>query len=132
MDACRAKVLVMGPRRCGKTRVANFLAAHDESPNFQVYQPTKGCRVVECEQSVQVGKRSVNTSVELWDCSGDRQYEACWPAVRPLGSNPQRPLSAVAARLLRCRASGALRLQLATALLLPLHVRCSDAPLLCC
>jgi Rab-like protein 5 len=25
--------------------------------------------------------RSASLAVELWDCSGDQQYEACWPAI---------------------------------------------------
>ena len=27
------------------------------------------------------GKKNVTANVELWDCSGDRQYEGCWPAI---------------------------------------------------
>ena len=81
MDLVRSKVLVMGPKRCGKTRIANFLAKHDEAPNFAAYTPTKGTRILEFEESVQTGKRSVTAACELWDCSGDRQYEGCWPAI---------------------------------------------------
>jgi len=81
MDRVRAKVLVMGPKRCGKTRIANFLAQQDAQPNFQNYNATKGARILELEEVVQAGKRSATCAVELWDCSGDRQYEACWPAI---------------------------------------------------
>ena len=80
-DAVRTKVLVIGPKRCGKTRIANFLAKHDEAPNFQVYAPTKGARIIEFEEGVMLGKKPVTASVEMWDCSGDRQYEGCWPAI---------------------------------------------------
>ena len=80
-DSVRCKVLVMGPKRCGKTRIANFLASHDEAPNFAAYTPTKGARILEFEDSVMAGKKSVNAACELWDCSGDRQYEGCWPAI---------------------------------------------------
>ena len=81
MDSVRAKVLVVGPKRSGKTRISDFLAGHAEAPNFESYKPTRGTRILEFEQMVQAGKRSVQASVELWDCSGDRQYEGCWPAI---------------------------------------------------
>jgi len=81
MDTARCKVLVIGPKRCGKTRIADFLSNHTEAPNFEVYKPTKGTRILEFEQVVQSGKKSFSAQVQLWDCSGDRQYEACWPAI---------------------------------------------------
>jgi len=81
MDVVRCKVLVIGPKRCGKSRVANFLSRHEESPNFEVYKPTKGCRILEFEEDVSAGGRSMNLSVEMWDCSGDKQYKECWPAI---------------------------------------------------
>jgi len=81
MDVVRCKVLVIGPKRCGKSRVANFLARHEENPNFEVYKPTKGCRILEFEEDVSAGGRSMNLSVEMWDCSGDKQYKECWPAI---------------------------------------------------
>lgn len=80
-EACKCKVLVMGPKRCGKSRIANFLAKHDETPNFAAYTPTKGARILELEEGVMSGKKNVTATVELWDCSGDRQYEGCWPAI---------------------------------------------------
>ena len=81
MDRVRAKVLVMGPKRCGKTRIANFLAQQDAQPNFQNYNATKGARILELEEVVQAGKRSATCAVELWDCSGDEKYESCYPAM---------------------------------------------------
>jgi len=82
MDSVRAKVLVIGPKRSGKTRIADFLASHtDAPPNFELYKPTRGARILEFEQTVQAGKKGVQMSVELWDTSGDRQYESCWPAI---------------------------------------------------
>jgi Rab-like protein 5 len=72
----------MGPKRCGKTRIANFLAGHETNPgSFDTYKPTKGTRILECEKAVQAGKKSLKLQVELWDCSGDRQYENCWTAI---------------------------------------------------
>ena len=75
----KGKVLVMGPKKSGKTRVANFLSGHEEQPDFSsAYKPTKGTRILEFEESVQSGKgRGVQLNVELWDCSGDEQYNNC-------------------------------------------------------
>jgi len=81
MDNVRAKVLVIGPKRCGKTRISDFLAGQGTVPNFEAYAPTKGARILEFESSVQSGRKSMQVQVELWDCSGDRQYESCWPAI---------------------------------------------------
>lgn len=83
MDSARAKVLVMGPKKCGKTRISNFLSGHEESPDFSsAYKPTKGTRILEFEENVQTGKgRGMQLAVELWDCSGDEQYNSCWPAI---------------------------------------------------
>ena len=71
------KVLIAGPKQGGKTSIATFLAnpqrpqIGDESAQ---YEPTAGCRILEFESSN-------GTSVELWDVSGDQQYEGCWPAI---------------------------------------------------
>ena len=83
MDSVRAKVLVIGPKRCGKTRIADFLAGHSAAaaPSFEVYNPTKGARILEFEQVAASGRKNMKMSVQLWDCSGDRQYENCWPAI---------------------------------------------------
>lgn len=83
MDSAKGKVLIMGPKKCGKTKIANVLSGHEEAPDFSgAYKPTKGCRILEFEEEVQTGKgRSVHLAVELWDCSGDEQYSNCWPAI---------------------------------------------------
>ena len=84
MDSVKAKILVIGPKMGGKTRVANTLA---KMPDFSgadyaaPYKPTKGVRILEFDESVQAGRRSVQLAVELWDCSGDEQYASCWPAI---------------------------------------------------
>lgn len=95
----KAKVLVVGPQNCGKSCVANFLA--DDSSSTvgnadEEYKPTAGVRILEFERkldSTSKGKSSrwsgeskangkkKKISVELWDCSGHQQYEACWPAM---------------------------------------------------
>jgi len=81
MDKQKGKVLVIGPKRCGKTRIANCLSGFEESPNFEVYKPTAGTRILEFEKIAKAGKTSISMQVELWDCSGDRRYENCWTAI---------------------------------------------------
>ena len=76
-----AKVLIIGPQRCGKTRIANFLADFETAPNFEAYNPTAGVRILECERVIRVEGRSVRQQVELWDCSGDKKYENCWVSI---------------------------------------------------
>ncbi|RLN48653.1 hypothetical protein BBJ29_009000 [Phytophthora kernoviae] len=68
------KILVVGPKEAGKSVIANFLAEHSDRLGGQErYQPTVGVRILELEK----GK----ANVELWDVSGDQNFEACWPAV---------------------------------------------------
>lgn len=84
MDAVKAKILVMGPKMAGKTRIANHLAKMPDfsGPDFAApYKPTKGVRILEFDESVKSARGSVNLNVELWDCSGDEQYASCWPAI---------------------------------------------------
>ena len=99
-----AKVLIIGPQRCGKTRIANCLSDFEASPNFEQYNQTSGVRILESERVIRVEGRSVRqqvrpvprapevppyspahartaAQVELWDCSGDKKYENCWPAI---------------------------------------------------
>jgi GTPase SAR1 family protein len=64
------KVVVAGPKGCGKTTVVNYLAGLKENliPNPR-YDPTYGVRIVETE----IGAKSSGSqcAVELWDNSGD-------------------------------------------------------------
>uniref|UniRef100_A0A0R3RZV9 Uncharacterized protein n=1 Tax=Elaeophora elaphi TaxID=1147741 RepID=A0A0R3RZV9_9BILA len=40
-------------------------------------------RIVEFESNdLELDGERVEAEVELWDCSGDKQYERCWPAIR--------------------------------------------------
>jgi len=78
----KVKVLVIGPQRCGKTRIANFISDFDESPNFEIYNATAGVRILEFERQVKGNNgRQFKISVEMWDCSGDKKYENCWGAI---------------------------------------------------
>ena len=103
-----AKVLIIGPQRCGKTRIANCLSDFEASPNFEQYNQTAGVRILESERVIRVEGRSVRqqvratprarhlplcpptfatvstrtaAQVELWDCSGDKKYENCWVSI---------------------------------------------------
>lgn len=69
----------------GKTRLCNQLA--DISVSSSVYDPTVGVRILEFERKVPVKSRDgtketmADVSVEMWDMSGDLQFESCWPAI---------------------------------------------------
>jgi GTPase SAR1 family protein len=75
MSAPRLKVLLVGPSKAGKTSLSSFLAGIQDSVSPAAPpMPTIGVRVLEVER--------FGVSVELWDVSGDQQYESTWPAVQ--------------------------------------------------
>ncbi|KAJ4439453.1 hypothetical protein ANN_07577, partial [Periplaneta americana] len=66
----------------GKTTIANFLSDATENSSGE-YRPTQGVRILEFEtQNLNVNNRYLKAEVELWDCSGDHKFEACWPALQ--------------------------------------------------
>ncbi|XP_065830859.1 intraflagellar transport protein 22 homolog [Oscarella lobularis] len=76
----RLKLLVIGPQKSGKTYVSNFLS--DDAESVGNYRPTKGVRILEIRnQTCPPSSGSTSVDIELWDCSGNRQYESCWPAL---------------------------------------------------
>ena len=78
----KAKILVIGPTGCGKTRLANSLAGVDDSPNLEASNPTHGVRILEFDKDVAAGGgRMVRLQVELWDTSGDKKFQNCWAAI---------------------------------------------------
>ncbi|XP_042219355.1 intraflagellar transport protein 22 homolog [Homarus americanus] len=78
----KVKLLMVGPPECGKTALTNFLSEAGEVGGEE-YRPTKGCRIVEFEvPNVTVSSMTTKAEVELWDVSGDRRYENCWPAIQ--------------------------------------------------
>ena len=83
MDVVKVKLVTMGPQRCGKTRVANLLAGVDETPDLNAYDATVGVRILEFDKTVERsgGRATTQLKVELWDASGDKKYENCWPAI---------------------------------------------------
>ncbi|KAF7638210.1 hypothetical protein Mgra_00002439 [Meloidogyne graminicola] len=76
------KILVLGPTKSGKTSISNYLADSQDAVSKD-YRPTQGVRIVEFESNqLELAGEKVNAEVELWDCSGDRKFESCWPAIR--------------------------------------------------
>ena len=79
----KLKIALVGAIAQGKTRVANVLGG---IATQGVYDPTAGCRIIELERPLTVRepktRREIQivASVELWDVSGDLQYENAWPA----------------------------------------------------
>ncbi|KAK8380225.1 hypothetical protein O3P69_016684 [Scylla paramamosain] len=78
----KVKILIVGPPECGKTTLTNFLSEAGEVGGGG-YRPTKGCRIVEFEiPNLNVNNMTTKVEVELWDVSGDRRFESCWPAIQ--------------------------------------------------
>ncbi|CAI5449097.1 unnamed protein product [Caenorhabditis angaria] len=102
------KILILGPTKAGKTTLATFLGEYmgdeirDEENRINrkmeleftdIYRPTKGVRIVEFESHEFLSKddkeahenehgRIMDVEIQLWDVSGDRKYEDCWPAIK--------------------------------------------------
>uniref|UniRef100_A0A914DL51 Rab-like protein 5 n=1 Tax=Acrobeloides nanus TaxID=290746 RepID=A0A914DL51_9BILA len=78
----KTKILILGPVKGGKTAISNYLADSAEVIGKD-YRPTQGVRIVEFESNeLELDGERVDAEVELWDCSGDRKFESCWPAIR--------------------------------------------------
>ncbi|CAH8622435.1 unnamed protein product [Dicrocoelium dendriticum] len=74
------KIVAVGPTACGKTYVCNFLSeAIEQTAND--YRPTVGVRILEYEINMPVREKPCKLDIELWDLSGDKKYESCWPAI---------------------------------------------------
>ncbi|CAF0771380.1 unnamed protein product [Brachionus calyciflorus] len=76
----KIKIAVVGPARAGKTAISNFLADAGDTIGSE-YTPTIGCRILEMEQEMKISNRKEKCDIELWDCSGDLKYDACWTAM---------------------------------------------------
>uniref|UniRef100_A0A1I7T0B7 GTP-binding protein n=1 Tax=Caenorhabditis tropicalis TaxID=1561998 RepID=A0A1I7T0B7_9PELO len=100
-----AKILVLGPPKAGKTTFCRFLAdfmeeslglkrnEEERERKFEfefstTYIPTKAARIQEFETleffsgAEHAARRLQDSEVHLWDVSGDRKYEDCWPAIK--------------------------------------------------
>ncbi|KAF4529407.1 hypothetical protein B566_EDAN003501 [Ephemera danica] len=73
----KIKVLLIGPCKVGKSMVANYLSEAIDNPETD-YHPTPGVRILEYDSINAMSNQRIE--VELWDCSGDAKYDACWPA----------------------------------------------------
>ena len=85
------KLILCGPSKVGKTTIANSLSefSHVVSPD---YHPTRGVRILELEKTLtgesakklQAIKKSStpNLNLEIWDISGDKKFQNCWPAIK--------------------------------------------------
>jgi len=95
MDVERIKIAVVGPKQVGKSSVVNFLGKLKDGFGGE-YIPTSALRIVEVERDNlqllrQVKSATSNTTtstttttkalVELWDVSGDKKFQNCWPAI---------------------------------------------------
>eukprot|EP00656_Telonema_subtile_P058338 TRINITY_DN9855_c0_g1_i1.p2 TRINITY_DN9855_c0_g1~~TRINITY_DN9855_c0_g1_i1.p2 ORF type:complete len:118 (-),score=24.12 TRINITY_DN9855_c0_g1_i1:178-531(-) len=81
----RAKIMVVGPMKSGKSAISDFLATQRETPK-ELYDPTAGVRIQEFETTA-AGKsphsEGTRIAVELWDVSGDFvKYQQTWPAIQ--------------------------------------------------
>lgn len=82
-EAERVKIILVGPKDSGKTCMANFLSSLTAELTANS-SPTIGVRIVEFERKLSKQKaiqREQKVLVELWDVSGDKNFQACWPAI---------------------------------------------------
>uniref|UniRef100_UPI00358EAFA4 intraflagellar transport protein 22 homolog n=1 Tax=Myxine glutinosa TaxID=7769 RepID=UPI00358EAFA4 len=77
----QVKILIVGPAQSGKTTLANYLADATQTVE-EDYWPTQGVRILEFECCPDSNSKGLRYEVELWDCSGYRKFEKCWPAMR--------------------------------------------------
>jgi tRNA U34 5-carboxymethylaminomethyl modifying GTPase MnmE/TrmE len=63
----KLKIIVIGPKGCGKSQVSNFLLGQNETLVTDRYDPTAGVRILESELN------NGNLRIELWDTSGDQK-----------------------------------------------------------
>jgi len=72
------KVAMLGPVQAGKTKIVAQIVGM-QFPNK--YEPTAGVRILELDETISTPDGELIYPVELWDCSGDQRFEACWPAI---------------------------------------------------
>eukprot|EP00439_Symbiodinium_sp_Y106_P066061 s1972_g10.t1 len=88
------------PRECVGDRTQNIHESNlfdINAKNGDVYRPTAGVRILECETEVRTATGSLRLTVEIWDVSGDTKFQKCWPAIKKdavgaiLVYNPEKP-----------------------------------------
>ena len=81
-DKQSLRFLLLGPAKSGKTRIANYLADFEKNPNLETYNPTMALRVLEFDAHTQnKNHRNLTLPLQVFDTSGNRKYENCWPAM---------------------------------------------------
>lgn len=78
----RIKIVVVGAQESGKSCLSNFMAGARDLVGLP-YAPTAALRILEFDRKVSAGSSlyEENVSIELWDTSGDTQYQTTWPAI---------------------------------------------------
>lgn len=79
----RIKIAIVGSCGSGKSTIANYL--YDPTGfKLSIYRPTVGVRILEIERFIKYSKNpnGENIIIELWDVSGDIEYEKCWPMIK--------------------------------------------------
>ncbi len=77
----KLKILIVGPERSGKTMISDYLY-NDNRDKPKIYRPTTGVRILEFERTIQDLGQEKSLSIELWDLSGNMQYEGTWNGVQ--------------------------------------------------
>ncbi|CAF0834050.1 unnamed protein product [Didymodactylos carnosus] len=65
---------------CGKTSFINFATEQRESLTDH-YVPTIPVRIIEYDSPLTIKGKTVSSTIEIWDCSGDMKFENTWPAL---------------------------------------------------
>jgi GTPase SAR1 family protein len=68
---------MVGPCNAGKTRLANQMLGMD----VPSHDPTKGVRILEIDCDINLNRQDLEVNMELWDVSGNSEYDACYQAV---------------------------------------------------
>lgn len=71
------KIVVAGPVGGGKTAISNCICSDNTKISTDKYDPTSGVRILEAHH--RIGSEDLN--IQIWDSSGDPQYESCWRAI---------------------------------------------------
>lgn len=75
----KLKILIIGPERSGKSVISDYLYENNRDKP-KIYRPTIGARILEIEKTIPSLDKSV--IIELWDVSGNIQYESTWFAIQ--------------------------------------------------
>lgn len=85
MSTEKAKILIIGPSRSGKTNIANLLSGTKDTPTTD-YKETAPLRILETQlEGVKLAGRRMGKGtkvvIELWDVGGSPKFQSCWPAM---------------------------------------------------